>query len=224
MADNKDNKQNDKDKGNDNPDKGDNPTGDKDRSGADDKNTEKSVPYHRFSEVNSELAELKKAQKEREDSELKKKGKTDELLTKRESELEKVRTELQETRLISAIERAAYAKGIKDTDAAAKLINRNLLEVKDGQIDGLDEAIDELLEKRPYLADSESSQTTKTNIGTGTSPGKEMPKGKVWPYSEVRTKYADVAWTRAKHDEYDGKTGWDVLEQAEKEGRIDYSK
>lgn len=225
MADNKDKNQNPKD-GNEDPNKKGDQSGDQgNQPGAGKGGEDNSIPYARFKEVNDELQALRDEKKKREDDELKSKGKTDELLKQREGELEKTRTEYQELKLTSAIEREAFKQGIKDTDAAAKLIDRSLITVdKDGNVSGVDGAVKKLLETRPYLAGSDSQGDTTKNIGTGTSPGKDEPKGKIWPYSEVRAKWADVPWTRNKHDEYDGKTGREVLEQAEKEGRIDYSK
>jgi hypothetical protein len=196
--------------------------------GGDDKNV--SIPKHRFDEVNQEARELKqwKEQREKEDREREEKKLTDEkkfqeLADKHKSEAEKARNEVRSIRTQSAIERAAMKAGIKDTDAAYKLLDMSKISVKDdGTIEGVDTAIEELLKARPYLK-SEGGSGSPDNIGGGSNPEGDKT-GQTYALSWVRKQWGNVAWTREKHAEYGNITGAEFLNKIEKEGKIDRTK
>ena len=186
---------------------------------------EQSIPLSRFNEVNDELKKFKEADEKRkteakkaEEDNLAKNKEFETLATKREEEVKQVRAELVETKLQNAVERAAIKAGAADSETVYKLFDRTNVKVnEDGTISGVEEAVKALLEAKPFLkgSGSESSST----IGTGTNPADS--ESKKFALSWVRARWADVSWTRDKHEEYGGITGSDFLKKIENEGRID---
>lgn len=196
----------------------------------DDKQTPKddgdnTIPKHRFDEVNEELKDLRswkkeveEKQKKAEEEELKKSKEFETLATKRKEELEDVRAKYRKTSVQLAVEREAIKKGITDTEAAYKLVDQSGISVNDdGEITGVEEAIEDLVENRSYLVEGEKKPIS--TVGAGANPDKGDTD--VVPLSWVREKWADVEWTRTEHEEYGGLTGEEYLNKLEDEGRID---
>lgn len=135
---------------------------------------DKMIPKHRFDEVNTKLTELEKwkadqeaAQRTKEEEDLKKKGEFETLANKNKAEADQAKAELQTERVNNAIAREAAKQGIQDLDAATKLIDRSLVKVdKDGQITGIEEAVNGLVTSRPYLKNG----VPQPNLGGGTNP------------------------------------------------------
>jgi hypothetical protein len=225
MADNK----NDNGSGGENPNdknlNNSNTNKDNSNSGEGGDGGEKNVPLSRFNEVNEKLKALEAAEEKRkseakkaEEEALTKNKEFETLATKREEEIKQVRAELVETKVQNAVERAAAKLGAVDPEAVYKLLDRSNVKVTDdGKIEGVEDAVKSLLEARPYLkGDGKSSPST---IGAGSNP--DNSETKKYPLSWVRARWADVAWTRAKHDDLGGLTGAEFLKKIEDEARID---
>jgi len=176
--------------------------------------------HPRFKELaqsKQELDELKASLAKDEEAKLTKNQEYQKLLEKRDAELAEAKTKASELQLQVAIERAAVAAGVTDTEAAIKLIDRSKVQQgKDGTITGVEDAVKALIATRPYLV----TGTAKVNIGSGTNP--DQPAGQSHPISWVRKQWATPAWVRAKHEEYGNLTGEEYLNKIEKEGSIDY--
>lgn len=132
------------------------------------------IPKHRFDEINTKLKEMEtwKATQEAEkqtkiDEDLKEKGEWETLANNHKSEAEKAKSELQTERVNNKVAMEAAKLGIKDLDAATKLIDRSKILVdKDGNITGLIEAVQQLASDKPYLRDG----VPQPNIGSGSNP------------------------------------------------------
>jgi hypothetical protein len=204
-------------------------TQEKNANESDDKTQEQdktqAIPKHRFDEVNEKykkaqdrLAEIEAELKKKEEEDLAEKEKWQELAEKRAEEVEKARTELNTTKIRSAVERAASQMGAVDPSDIYRLIDSDSLKVNDeGEVEGADEAVKAVLEAKPYLKNGK----TADNIGTGSNPDKKERKS--YPLSWVKERYQDGAWCKAKHDDFDGLTGMEFLDKIEKDGLIDYS-
>ncbi len=230
MAD--DNKNNQNPAGGDNGEGGDNKNvnkdsqdPNKDKGGQDDKGGQ-SIPKYRFDEVSGELQKLKaekeereKKDKEAEDKRLAEQGQYKELLTKREEELKGKDATIRTLKIQNAVERAASKAGAIDTEAVLKLVDASKIkEDKEGNLTGVDEAVKELLEAKPFLKGSGNSPA---NVGGGSNPA--TPAGNKKPISWVRERWADPKWTREKHEDLGGLTGEEYLNKIEREGQIDYN-
>lgn len=100
-----------------------------------------------------DLAEKAKQFDELEDQRKSELEKAQERTSKLERELEQAQLQAQETRLHNAVLAEAAKKGVIDPDAAVQLLDRSLLEWDDdGNPTNIAEAMDSLLDDRPYLA------------------------------------------------------------------------
>jgi ferredoxin-like protein FixX len=186
---------------------------------------DQAIPKHRFDEVNDkykeaqeELAEIKAKAKELEEKDLSEKEEWKTLADKKAKEVEEVRTELNTTKIRSAVEREASKLGAVDPADVYKFIDSDQIKINDkGEVEGAEEAVKGVLEAKPYLKNSK----TADNIGSGSNP--DTKEEKTYSIAWVRERWADVPWTRQKHDAHDGLTGKEFLNKIEKEGRIDYS-
>ena len=228
--DNKDNKNNDAGNGDgkdknlnnsqDQKDKNDNSNGGNNKDG------EITIPKHRFDEVNTEYQKLLKDKedrerkdKEAEDKKLTEEKKFEELSTKRQAELDNANTTIRGLKVQAAVERIAAKEGAVDTEAVYKLLDQSSIKVDDqGQVTGVEEAVKALLEAKPFLKGSSGSAA---NIGGGSNPDQSDSAKK--PISWVKEKWADPSWVRAKHEDLDGKTGEEYLNDLQAKGLIDYN-
>lgn len=132
------------------------------------------IPKWRFDETNQKLKELAdwKAKQEadaraKEEEDLKKKGEFETLAQKHEAEAREAKSALQTERLNNKITVEAAKLGVTDLDAATKLIDRSKIVIdKDGNITGLVEAVQALVESRPYL----KTGVPQPNVGGNTNP------------------------------------------------------
>jgi hypothetical protein len=105
-------------------------------------------------------------QKKKEDQLLEEK-KYQELITEKDKKLGELTNQLQESKVNSQIQSEAQKAGIQDLDAAIKLIDRTAIKVEDdGTITGVAEAVNKLVESRPYL----KTGTAQPSVGSGTNP------------------------------------------------------
>ena len=115
-----------------------------------------------------ELKELRKKQDTAEKKKLEKEGKYKELLGKTQKELEQANASISKLEMRNKIANAAVAKGIKDVDAAVKLIDTSkVTKGEDGEYSGLTEAVESLVKDRPYLVNSQQSVGSPSNPGQG---------------------------------------------------------
>lgn len=150
------------------------------------------IPKHRFDEVSSELKELKawKAEQERlakelEDNKLKEQKKFEELAKKNEERAIELEKKYQESQINNQIQLEAIKNGLKDLDAVSKLIDKTNIKVGEGdKVDGVEEAIKNLIETRPYLKQTE----VEPEMGSGTNPpdGSSKPTIKKFRLSQLQ--------------------------------------
>lgn len=130
----------------------------------------------RLKQLRADSKELKKrkdAESEAENKRLEEEGKFKELLEKNQKDLEKANATIADLTLRGKIADAVVAKGVKDVDAAVKLINReSITKGEDGSYTGITEAVEGLLKERPYLISNQQSVGSPTNPGQSDQPGK----------------------------------------------------
>lgn len=135
---------------------------------------ETTIPKHRFDEVNKELKEMRewrqeqeKKAKELDEQNLIKKGEFEKLAQQREEEANKYKSELQTERVNNKIAAEAAKLGITDIEAATMLIDRGQIKFdENGVPQGIAEAVQALIEARPYL----KSGVPQPTVGAGTTP------------------------------------------------------
>lgn len=131
------------------------------------------IPKHRFDELSAEVKQLKKEKEDRDkleaeekEKQLKKEKKFEELSEKYKAERDEAIRKSQEAQIDNLIQAEAVKKGIKDVDAALKLIDRSGIKVNDDNIEGVSEAVDSLVEGKPYLKDA----AAEPSLGSGANP------------------------------------------------------
>lgn len=123
--------------------------------------------FKSLSERAKKAEELEKAQTEAERKALEEQGKFKELADKNAAEAEKLRDQLKQTTLNSAIQAKAAKLGIVDVEAAAVLLDKSKINIKDdGTIEGVDEALTALVESKPYLKGAAPQEP----VGSGSNP------------------------------------------------------
>ena len=141
------------------------------------KKTVSSIPYDKFKKVNDEkkalaeeVANFKRIQNEAQKKKLEEKGKFKELLELKEKELadlnsniEKERATRKKDNLLNKIRLKAQTKGAFNADAVTKFLDVDgLVDVDD---EGIDNAINQLIEKESYLfGNKKKSATDENNI------------------------------------------------------------
>lgn len=128
--------------------------------------------HNRFKELAAKAKradELEKAQSEAENKSLEDQKKFEELAGKYKSENEGLTKRLEDMQVTQAISAKASALGIVDLEAAALLINRSSISIKDGTVDGVDEALKQLVENKPYLVSKSGSK----QVGSPSNPSSD---------------------------------------------------
>ena len=179
--------------------------------------------HPRFSELRDkaktaekELEKIQKAKERENQDKLKEEGKYQELLEEKEKEISNLQNSISELKLTSEIMSVASKLNVVDTDAVARLIDRNKLEAdKDsGDYTNVEDVVKELLSEKPYLANGSSS--TSSNIGTNSNATTGSQNGNfVITKSELTAKLQDHSWYEEHKDE---------IVQWQKEGRIDMTR
>lgn len=135
-------------------------------------NDERVFRHSRFKELAAKAKraeELEKAQSEAENKSLEEQKKFEELANKRLTENEELQKKLENMQVTQAISAKASTLGIVDLEAAAVLINRDGITIKDGAVEGVDEALKQLVESKPYLVSKGGSKP----IGSPSNPGSD---------------------------------------------------
>jgi len=130
-----------------------------------------------------DLKKRKEADEEAEKDSLKKKGEFETLQKKTQKKLDKANKRNEDLIINNKIISEANKKGISDTDAVTKLIDRGDIKIdEDGKVTGITEAVDSLIESKPYLKTGEASVGNPTSPGEG---GEEAGTGK-FTLSQIR--------------------------------------
>lgn len=182
------------------PSKSDNKSGDN-----------KTVPYSRFKEVNEKAKELDKLKAELEESEnqkLEEQKKYKDLAEKYKLEKQKLEASLKDLTKSQAVITMAQGMGFKDPSDAIKFVNINKLDVNEnGEIEGLEEELDNVLKQKPYLAEDNGGNS----LGADIDQSDNNNANKTYRLSEIRTKLKDREW-------YEKNKDW--VEKARDDGRI----
>lgn len=127
---------------------------------------------NRVKELQNQAAEgqkLKKQQEKATEDQLKEQKKWEELAAKRGEDLEKANKTIQELTVNQELSNKLTPLGVVDISAALKLIDRTKIEVgEDGNVKGIDEAIEALKTGSPYLFNG--SQSGGGTVGNPTNP------------------------------------------------------
>jgi len=184
-----------------------------------DEQWETAFKHSRFKSLNERASKAEKAlakltQKADEDAEgkLKDDKKWQELAEKKEKEVEALNARVTLASKTRSIIEEAIKLGIKDTDAATKLIDLKTIELdEDGKPTNAAEVVKALAKAKPYLITGEPAKDIGANINPDTTDGQK----KVWKSSELREKMRDSKWYRKHRKEID---------KAYEDGRVDFKK
>ena len=114
------------------------------------------------------------------------------------------RHERNEARLEAAIAKRCVAQGIIDYDAAYALLDKSDIKFSDGQVEGLDKAFTEMVERRPYL----KQKPTPTNTGGNPSSPATTGTGKYTKDQLGKMSMADI------------NANWDKIQTQLKQGTL----
>lgn len=166
----------------------------------------------RASKAEKELEKLTKKAEEESEKKLKDEKKWQELAEKKGKEVEALNARVTLASKTRAVIEEAIKLGIKDTDAAVKLIELKDIELdEDGKPTNAAEVVKALAKAKPYLITGEPSKDIGADVNPDTTEGQK----KVWTSSELREKMRDAKWY-AKHKK--------EIDKAYEEGRVDYNK
>lgn len=152
--------------------------------------------HDRFKKLNEkakkadEMAESIKIQKQ---ADLEKNKEWETLANDRKTENEKLQGQITAGKLNNAIQAEATKQGAVDSDAVLKLINKDSIKVTDNGIEGVAEAVKELLESKPFLVGSDDK-----SLGKGTNPPNS---GDMAPKSFKASQLKDVKFFRENEED-----------------------
>lgn len=166
---------------------------------------EETIPYARLQEViqqknalQAQIDQYNAAKKAAEEDAAKKKGDWEKLATQREQDLSLAKARLREMALRNATTVAAVAANAVDPDAVFALLDKSKVQVKDdGTVDGVKEAVGDLLKAKPYLI-KQAGTPGGYNPGAGSTGdgGALTPEeiGNLTPdqYKEYRVKHPEM--------------------------------
>jgi hypothetical protein len=109
---------------------------------------------------------LEKAASEAEEKSLSENKKFEELANKYKSKNEELEGKIATMAIQNAIQAKAAALKIIDLEAATTLIDRSGITIKDGQVEGIDDALNKLVKNKPYLV----SEDGPSKIGSPSNP------------------------------------------------------
>lgn len=140
--------------------------------------------HKRFKELNETAKAGKDALKkleELEEAKLEEEGKFKELAEKARQRAEEAEKTLQDRIIDNALQAEAVKQGAVDLEAVLKLVDRQTIEYKDGDVIGHDKAVTSLIEGKPYLKNAQPS-----NIGSPTQPSNEATGVKKFTLSQLQ--------------------------------------
>jgi hypothetical protein len=133
------------------------------------------IPKERFDEVDkryqavlADQAKRDASDKKATDEQTKAKGEFEKLATQREQELNAANARFQAVSIRAAVVSAAAIANSVNPDVVAKLVDQSKLVVKDdGTVEGVKEAVDQLLKDNPYLIKPTAAGYSMGAGGTG---------------------------------------------------------
>lgn len=144
--------------------------------------------HERFKKLNEKAkkaSELEKAEEERREKDLEQQKKHQELAEKYKQERDQLRQEIKNEKVENKLIAAASKAGVVDIEAVLKLVDRAVIETDDeGNVKGFEEALNKLLETKPYLKGD--SQNSQVNIGSGTNPDPKNTGAKRFTLSQIQ--------------------------------------
>ena len=142
---------------------------------------EQAFQHPRFKELNEQAKQAKKLQQEKEAAEqkrLEEEGKWEDLAKAKDQELQTAKTRLENTAKNSAIVAAAAKAGVTDPNDAIALIDKGKIEIDDdGNVSGAEDLVAELVKAKPYLLNSNNSNSTTDRLGSGSNPSGQGNEG-----------------------------------------------
>lgn len=122
--------------------------------------------FKQLSERAKKAKEYEENQAKMEEEQLKKKGEFEQLANKHKEEANTWKSKFTTSLTDNAIISAASKSGIKDVDAALKLVDRSAITVNDdGKVEGIEAAIEALVKDKPYLL-----TVNRSTVGSPTNP------------------------------------------------------
>jgi len=184
-----------------------------------DKQWESAFKHPRFKTLNERATkaekELEKFQTKAEEAtekKLKDDKKWQELSEKKGEEVVVLEAKIKLATKTRSVIMEAVRLGIKDTDAAVKLVELEDIQLDDeGKPTNAAEVVNALAEAKPYLITGKPAP----NIGADVNPASTEGQKRVWAASDLREKQRDQEWYEKHREEID---------QAYAEGRVDYKK
>lgn len=166
----------------------------------------------RATKAEKELEKLTKLSVEESEKKLIDEKKWQELAEKKSTELTTLQGKMIVANKHRAVIEEAIKLGIKDTDAAVKLIDIDSITLDDSGLPlNATDVVKALAEAKPYLITGEPNKNIGANVNPTNTEGQKI----VWSLSNLRAKMRDHDWyTKHKED----------VDSAYKEGRVDYNK
>lgn len=170
-------------------------------------------------QANRELKKLKDEQAKRDEEALVEQNKFKELAEKRGGEVETLRKQLQDTVVNQAFTNKLVNEKVVDLDGALKLIDRANVKVdENGNVSGVDEAIEALKSGKSYLFEKSGEESNNngggqtTTVGTASNTQNGNSQG-----GKMSFKRSEIA--AMTPEEY--QTNRDAILRAQREGRIE---
>lgn len=152
--------------------------------------------HDRFKKLTSKASKVDEYEqkiKDQKTADLEKNKEWEKLAEDRKIELEKVQGKYQSEKISNSIQIEATKQGAVDTDAVLKLIDQSNIKITDDGIEGVAEAVKELLESKPFLVGS-----SDTTLGKGTNPPKD---GDSAPKTFKASQLKDVKFFRENEED-----------------------
>lgn len=129
--------------------------------------------FKSLSERAKKADEYEKEQDEIEKKRLAEQGKYKELADKAKAEAEAAKNQVADLTLKNSIQAEAVKLGIVDPEAAALLVDRSKIKVENGTAEGVKEALESLVESKPYL----KGTAPQAPVGSPSNPSPGATEG-----------------------------------------------
>lgn len=129
--------------------------------------------------LKEQIEKIEQHKKETQETELKEKEEFKKLYEQKNQELESIQAQYEQTLINNELRLIALKNNIRDVDDI-KLIDMSNIKLTDGKVEGVEESIKNLKEKKPYLFGSDQTQAPA------------VPGGNVSQAGGTATKYEDL--------------------------------
>ena len=140
------------------------------------------------------LEELEAKEREREEAELSEMDKMQKRLDEITAEKEQALKNAQTVQIKAAIIAKASALNFNDPYDAYALVDQSQFEIDDDGVRGVDEALKELAESKPYMIKKAKSNAGPTNPGDGAGQGETLEQARQRIYGGGGQKIFDTGW------------------------------